>query len=672
MVSTILPTLPGLAHVPERLRRPADVPARGAAAGPAPRCEQRRAVVGQHLPHPRPARPSHGRTPGSRPRDGPRRTSPASRTSALPSSTNRPPRRQQPQRGVDELPGQGVQHHVDPAAAGRGRKPPRIQRRATRRVRRRPGPARAARPTWPGSPSRTPPAPGAGRAGPRPCPTPPAAGVHQHRLARRAARPGRPARSQAVRKATGTAAACGERPARRDRHSGRASVTATGPNAPANTPMHPVAGRQAGHPGRRSRAPRRRPRGPARPAPGYMPRAISTSRKFSPAARTRDPDLDRPERCRARPGPGSSARPVQRARRRGVQPPGRSAGRHGQQRRAGGRAQPGHQRPPARTATCGSPAASAAAHRAAHRRQSGRRRSTSSSRPGFSAWAPTARRPHSRRPARSDDRSAGRGATAPLSSATRRAPAPNRSSASHCLEHRGQRDRPGAHPVGDLRVRPRADSAAPAPAPAGPRHREPAPPPRTAAASPARSAKRPLRRTPDLRPGRPPGPARPADHRLGCGGSAPAAPSPRRTGSLGRPHAAAGSGRAAPAGSSSEPTEATAAPAASARVTETPSVGAGDAGPAAAAAPAACSDTPVQANGSCPAVVAAGRPARGRPRAGRRRAAPGARRTPAAPAASAGRATSAKTSPPRRQAPPPAQPAERRPVPADRRRPGRS
>ena len=146
---------------------------------------------------------------------------------------------------------------------------------------------RAARPTWPGWRWRTPPRPGAGPAARRPCPTPPAAGVDQDRLAR-------PQAGQVDQPVVGGQEHHGhggglrERPVRRA--SGRAaarSVTATGPKAPGTMPEHPVAGRRGrSTPGADLEDDAGAPRCPAAPSPGYMPRAISTSRKFSPAART--------------------------------------------------------------------------------------------------------------------------------------------------------------------------------------------------------------------------------------------------------------------------------------------------------------------------------------------------------------------------------------------------
>ena len=84
-------------------------------------------------------------------------------------------RAQQPQRGVDELTGQGVEHHVHPASAGRARTPVEVQvaEDAIRSCGHAERPQR--RPTWRGWPCRTPRRRGAGPAGRRPCPTPPAA-----------------------------------------------------------------------------------------------------------------------------------------------------------------------------------------------------------------------------------------------------------------------------------------------------------------------------------------------------------------------------------------------------------------------------------------------------------------------------------------------------------------
>ena len=116
--------------------------------------------------------------------------------SVLPISTNRPPARQQPQRGVHELAGQGVQHHVH--ARGRRSRPerclelerprrgdvPRSSPQAAQHV-----PlagargARRPRAQVPGQLHRG----HADAAG---------GGVDQHRLARPQARPGRPARSR--------------------------------------------------------------------------------------------------------------------------------------------------------------------------------------------------------------------------------------------------------------------------------------------------------------------------------------------------------------------------------------------------------------------------------------------------------------------------------------------
>ena len=77
-----------------------------------------------------------------------------------------------------------------------------------------------------------------------------------------------------------------EGPCRRDRGEQRALGDRERPEGAGDQPHHPVADGEVGRPRRR---PRRRPRPPrcrSAASPGYMPRAISTSRKLSPAART--------------------------------------------------------------------------------------------------------------------------------------------------------------------------------------------------------------------------------------------------------------------------------------------------------------------------------------------------------------------------------------------------
>ena len=177
------------------------------------------------------------------------------------------------------------------------------------------------RATWPGSRSRTPPRPGAGQAASPPSPPRPLAActstdspgrsprqVHQpvirgqeHHRHRRRLR---------------------ERPPRRDLHQHPVIGHRDRPHRRRDSPSpgHPAPARS---PPDRSPSPPRRPRSPIRRAqPGYMPSAISTSRKFSPAARTADPHLARPQR-RQRLPLISQRQPLQRPLPRHHQPPRR-------------------------------------------------------------------------------------------------------------------------------------------------------------------------------------------------------------------------------------------------------------------------------------------------------------------------------------------------------------
>ena len=100
----------GLAHV--------RTPSPATAAAPPPRtAPSARPASPRSGPDP----PRAGRTTGRPPRGCSRPPARGSRMSVLPISTNRPPRRQQPQRRIDELPRQRVQHHIHPAAVGPAR-----------------------------------------------------------------------------------------------------------------------------------------------------------------------------------------------------------------------------------------------------------------------------------------------------------------------------------------------------------------------------------------------------------------------------------------------------------------------------------------------------------------------------------------------------------------------
>ena len=193
---------------------------------------------------PRRARRRPGRTPGSA-RPGGRRDPLRVTDVGLAHLQEPATTRQQPQRRVHELPGQRVQHDIHARTVGGGQeRAPELQVARTGDAARRPAPARAGRPTWTGSPSRTPRRPGAAPAGPRPCP--------HHRRPRAPAptrppadHPDPPARS--TRSGTPPAPTPPARTTTR-RESGastRASVTAIGPNAPGHQAEHPVAGQRS-------------------------------------------------------------------------------------------------------------------------------------------------------------------------------------------------------------------------------------------------------------------------------------------------------------------------------------------------------------------------------------------------------------------------------------------
>ena len=226
-----------------------------------------------------------------------------------------------------------------------------------------------------------------------------------------------------------------ERPARRAsaRPCGASVDRRPGRTPPANRPITRSPARQVGDAGAdlEDHAGALAAERPA--SPGYMPSAISTSRKFRPGGADRDPDLPRRQR-RGRSGHAGRA-PGRRARRwrRAASRPPRAGGRQRRRRRpapAGGASS----RPP-RTATCGSPAASGGGQRPARRRPSPSR-STSTNRPGFSDCAERTR-PHTgaRRPGPATSSPCADGHRAAGDERPAATPA-TRSSASHCLRAR--------------------------------------------------------------------------------------------------------------------------------------------------------------------------------------------------------------------------------------------
>ena len=236
--------------------------------------------------------------------------------SVLPISTNRPPRGSRPQRGVDEL--------ARPASSAR--RPPRGRRSP-------PGTARSKSSVRDeamcssSKPELAQRVPLAGARGARntsaprcrasctaAMPTPPAAACTSTDS------PGRsPARSTSRSRRSGTPpgptppARTTSRPASGHQPCGR--PRASGPKAPGNRPMTRSPDRETGRrPGPTSTHHTGALAAQRRPAPGYMPSAISTSRKFSPAARTAtrtSPGASGASRLRARrPGARSSSVPV--------------------------------------------------------------------------------------------------------------------------------------------------------------------------------------------------------------------------------------------------------------------------------------------------------------------------------------------------------------------------
>ena len=472
-------------------------------------------------------------------------------------------------------------------------------------------------------------APSAGPAAPPPC---------RPRRPPRAPAPTRPARSPAR---STSAVVRGqehhrhrrrlrERPARRDRHQQPASVTATGPNAPAEQAHHPVARREIGHLGADLQHHAGALAARAAVLPGYMPSAISTSRKFSPAARTATRTWPgraapgRPGRARA-PRP-SSVLPAPPAARR------RSAGDH-----------VGTGRAPAPAAA---PSTTPAAHRQLRLAQGQRRGqqrdrdcSLPSSRPARTGpGAPTARSaPGPTAAAGAHRTTAPSTATAPRDHDQRRRRQrllrqPCRSTRAPVIvcgrsapARVGRRRRRtntqtyGRHGVRDDRRRPAAptassgsatdSSSAPTTAHRAPRHRR-------ASLAPARP-RRPGHREQRVRAA---GPGQPARSSGRARNRAPPTTT-GRAGSVDRHQLRPGP----------------------------PAPGA--AAPAAAVAPARADTTPRQANGEpAPRRRPSSAQDSSQWRAAPRRAAPGAARTGRVPSRPSGSATSAKTSSPRRQA----------------------
>ena len=647
--------VPGLAHEPERLRRPPHVP-----GGDRQRLQRARPEQAQHLGEhlPDPLGPGLGQVEGPVGHAGVARRRPAAG------------------RGCRSCPSRGTGRRRA-AAPARRRRTPRPASSAPRpRPRRRSAPgtargtrscgttrcapavhaqARAARATCPGWPSRTPRRPGAGRPAPRPSPPrrPPRAPAP---LPRPAARPGPPARTTR----SGTPPAP-RPPARTTSRPGSAPAAAVGHRDRAErvrrTAHHPVARRdQRVTPGpASSTTPARLAAQHARLARVHAQRDQHVT-EVQPGRAHRDPHLPGPERpaaCRAR----DQRQVVQRA------PPARPAASApapgSRQCRRYGRPSRGASTLPAADRHLGSPGRGRRRQRAAATARSPAT-SASTNRPGFSDCA---------------DR------TSPHTAAAARSahlPARGHRPARH---HHQPRRRPAAR---------RPATPAPAPAPRPPPRRARRRPPvaagrqrrghaRSGAGAPAATAaarSRSWRLARDRpRPARRPGRPAPPEHRPPRRRRPPArppAPSPPEQRVLQRRRAGAEAARRRPAAApATDRHHRRARPRRPPPPTPAPSPP-GDSRTRSADAPAACSDTPARRTAAARPLPPAG-PAGPAPTAcsAASSSAGCTPNPPAAPAAaSSGSATSANTS----SAAPPGrpQPAERRPVSVARPRPAPS
>ena len=162
-------------------------------------------------------------------------------------------------------------------------------------------------------------------------------------------------------------------------------------------PHHAIARRQVLHPRADLQHHARALAAHSCASPGYMPSAISTSRKFRPAARTADAHLPRLERSR-RLGAGHAARGSSSV------PPAPASRRHCSASRRGPSAVARVRRAraaaratvPSRSASCGSPRAQRRGQHAAARASCCHRRRPARNRPGCSDCAERTR-PHKRR-----------------------------------------------------------------------------------------------------------------------------------------------------------------------------------------------------------------------------------------------------------------------------------
>ena len=267
-----LADVPGLAEEAERLGGLADVPGRDRQRPQHAALEQV-AAARSASPGSGPGPPRSGRTPGSATPGWSAATLLGVADVGLAHLHEAAAARQQPQRGVDELAGQGVQHDVHAAAAGGGagsvpRSPGCGRRRCGRR--RRP---------WPRSVSHLPGLAVAKTSAPR-CraswtaamPTPPVAAWTSTRLARAQPAEVDQRRSRRSGRRSASDAAC----ANVQPSGTRATQPVVGRRVVADRAVgqqahHPVAGGESGRRRGRPRARRRRPRCRAAPRPGTCP-----------------------------------------------------------------------------------------------------------------------------------------------------------------------------------------------------------------------------------------------------------------------------------------------------------------------------------------------------------------------------------------------------------------